>query len=355
MSLAGSRFEKTSEVNQLVRNAVQRIESLPGVVGAGFSCCLPLEGGTGVPFNIVGRTPVNGRYDGNGWIPVSPGYFDILKIPVLRGRIFTDRDDAGAGRVAIINQAMARQFWPNGDPLGERIILGQGYGPEFEEPARQIVGVVSDVHDFGLNLDPHPMVYTPMAQVPDGITALIGRVYMFKWIVRTRVAPHSLSAAIEKELQQASGGLPVAGVRSMEEVMAQSTARADFNMSLLTIFGCSALLLAVIGIYGLMAYSVQQRTQEIGIRLALGADSIAVRNMVVFQGMRLALTGVLIGVAAAFGLTRLLASFLFGVKAWDPLVFTIVPILLSGAALCAVWIPARRAARTDPVDALRHA
>jgi ABC-type antimicrobial peptide transport system permease subunit len=198
------------------------------------------------------------------------------------------------------------------------------------------------------------MMYIPVAQVNDGVTALNARIGPISWIVRTRGTPHSLSEAIQKELRQASGGLPAARVRSMDEVVVQSTARADFNMLLLTIFGCAALLLAAIGIYGLMAYSVQQRTQEIGIRMALGAESSAVRNMVVFQGMRLTLVGVVVGIGAAFGVTRLLASFLFGVETGDPFVFITVPFLLSLVALLAVWLPARRATRIDPVDALRY-
>jgi predicted permease len=271
----------------------------------------------------------------------------------LRGRLFNDRDEAGSGPVAIINQAMVQKFWQQGDPLHDRIILGQGYGPEFEEPARQIVGVIGDVHDFGLNRNPTPMVYVPLSQVTNGITTLAARVSSLAWIVRTRVEPHSLKSPIENELQQISGGLPVARTRSMDEVVRQSTAQADFNMSLLTIFGCSALLLAAIGIYGLMAYSVRQRAQELGIRMALGAATSDVRNMIVLHGMRLTLIGVAIGIAAAFGLTRVIANFLFGVKTWDPLVFTLVPVLLSLVALFAVWMPAIRATRIDPVSALR--
>jgi len=353
MSLDGSRFEKTFDVNGLLRDAIQRAGSLPGVRAVAASYTLPLEGGFGVPFHIVGRPQINGRYDGRGWIGVSPSYFEAFSIPVLRGRAFSQRDDAGTERVAIINQAMVRRFWPNGDPLRDRVVLGQGYGPEFEEPARQIVGVVGDVHDLGLNRNPAPMVYVPLSQVTDGITSLAARGSPLAWIVSTRVSPHSLRPAIEKELREASGGLPVAQARSMDEVVAQSTAGADFNSSLLTIFGGAALLLAVIGIYGLMTYSVQQRAQEIGIRLALVADLSDVRNMVVGQGMYLALTGIGFGIAASFGLTRFLQSFLFGVKAWDPLVFTSVPLLVSAAALAAVWLPARRATRIDPVQALR--
>ncbi len=353
MSLAGSRFQKTADVNQLVRDAVPRLEALPGVARAGASYNLPLEGAFGVPFNIAGRPPTSGRYDGRGWIGVTPGYFDVFQIPVARGRLFDDRDDAGAPRVALINLAMARQFWPQGNLLQDRLILGKGYGPEFEERARQIVGVVGDVHDFGLNRNPAPVVYVPMAQVTDGITALAGRASSLAWIVRTRVQPRSLSAPIENVLLKVSGGLPVAGIRSMDEVVSQSTAREDFDMALLTIFGCAALLLATIGIYGLMAYSVRQRTQEFGIRMALGAGASRVRNMIVLQGMRLALVGIAVGVFAALGLTRLIANFLFGVKTWDPVVFVTVPVLLSAATLFAVWLPAIRATRIDPVKALR--
>jgi putative ABC transport system permease protein len=352
MSLAGSRFRKTSDVNRLVHEAVQRLETLPGVMRAGASYNLPLEGAFGVPFNIVGRPRAADRYDGRGWLGVSPAYFDIFKIPILRGRLFTDRDDLGTAPVAIINQAMARRFWPKGNPLGERLILGSGYGPEFEEPAREIVGIVADVRDSGLNRDPGPLVFVPLAQTTDGITELASRAVSLVWIVRTRVTPRSLAPAIEAELLHAAGGVPVADVRSMDEIVIQSTARADFDMSLLTIFGFSALLLAAIGIYGLMAYSVRLRARELGIRIALGAEMSRVRNMIILQGMRLALIGIAIGVVGAFGLTHLIANLLFGVKPWDPLAFITVPVLLSAVTLLSVWLPAIRATRIDAVQAL---
>ncbi|HLK69253.1 MAG TPA: ABC transporter permease [Bryobacteraceae bacterium] len=357
MSLAGSRFRGTDGVNRLIRDGVQRIESVPGVIRAGASFTLPLEGGFGIPYNIVGRPAPNGAYDGRGWTAASPGYFALFRIPVVRGRSFTERDDGGAPRVAIINQAMARRFWPDypqgRDPLDDRVILGKGYGPEFEEPARQIVGIVGDVHDSGLNRSPAPMVYVPMAQVTDGITSLATRASSIAWIVRTRVTPHELRPAIQNELEQTAGGLPVEDVRSMEEIRAQSTARDDFNMSLLTIFGATALVLAAIGIYGLMAYTVQQRTREIGIRLALGAEPGGVGAMVVWQGLRLAGAGIAIGMGAALGMVRLLSAFLFGVKAQDPLAFLAAPVVLSAVAVAAIWFPARRASRTDPLLALR--
>lgn len=354
MSLTGSRFDKTAGVAQVVRDAVQRLNALPGVLASGSSCCLPLEGGFGLPFNVVGRPLTGPSTGGGGWRPVSAGYFDVFNIPILRGRNFKDSDTGGSGLVVIISQAMARKFWAQGDPLADQIVIGKGVGPEFEEGPRQIVGVAGDVRDGGLNSDPDPMMYVPEAQVPDGVTALNNRIGPITWIIRTRSRPGSLTTAMQNEIRTASGGLPVAHVRTMDEVVVKSTARADFNMLLLTIFGASALLLAAIGIYGLMAYSVEQRTQEIGIRLALGAETGAVRNMVVRQGMQLALIGVVVGVAAAFGLTRLLSTFLYGVKALDPLVFVSVPILLSLVALFAVWLPAQRATKIDPLEALRY-
>jgi ABC-type antimicrobial peptide transport system permease subunit len=193
----------------------------------------------------------------------------------------------------------------------------------------------------------------PDAQVTDGLTALNGRILPMMWAVRTRGDPRLLVNVITEQLRQASGGFPVARVRTIDEIVVRSTSRETFNMMLLTIFGAVALILAAIGIYGLMAFSVQQRTQEMGIRMALGADRSRIRNLVVWHGMRLAFVGVFLGIAAAFGLTRLIASFLFGVKSWDPLVFVAVPVILSVVALLAVWLPATRAARLDPMQALR--
>lgn len=353
MSLTGPRFEHSTQVGEVVRLGAQRVEALPGVARASASYAVPTELMFGVPFNIVGRTPRNGPYDGRGWVAVSPGYFDALRIPVLRGRAFHDRDDFAAARVAIINQALAAEFWPHGEPLGERLILGKGYGPEFAEPAREIVGIVGNVRNFGLTIAPRPAVYIPLAQVTDGLTTLAERASSLVWIIRTQAEPNQLSAAIQTELQQASGGLPVASVRTMDQVIAQSSATADFNSVVMSIFGGAAVLLAAIGVYGLMAYSVAQRTQEIGIRLALGAEPRRIRNRVIRDGMRLAIVGLAVGLTAAFGLTRLLASVLYGVRPRDPWVFAAAPAILAGIALFSVWLPARRATRIDPVEALR--
>jgi hypothetical protein len=226
-------------------------------------------------------------------------------------------------------------------------------GPDFAEAPRQIIGVAGDMRNGGLDQDPSPTMYVPIAQMPDKVTALNSRIAPLWWIVRSRVEPHTLVKPISVALRDATGGLPVGHVRTMNEIAISTISRQRFSMLLLTIFGSSALLMAAIGIYGFMAYSVQQRTQELGIRMALGAQAPNIRNMVLRQGMVLAFIGVVIGVGGAFGLTRFLAGFLFGVKAWDPAAFVATPLLLSAVALLAVWIPAYRATRVDPMTALR--
>ncbi len=353
MSLTGDRFQKTAAVAQLVFEGRQRLNAIPGVEASASTCCLPLEGGFGLPFDIVGRPhgkdPNTG---GAGWINTSPGYFTVFHIP-LRGRDFTDRDSAAAPLVVIINESMAKKWWPKQDPIGQQIIIGHNMGPQFEEGPRQIVGVSGDIRDGGLNRDPQPVMIIPQAQVKDEIAALNAGIAPVVWIVRTHGDPHQYISSVTEQLRQASGGFPVARVRPMTEVVAGSTAREDFNMLLLSIFAACALILAAIGIYGLMAYTVQQRTQEMGIRMALGADRSRIRSLVVWNGMRLAIVGVVLGVGAAFGLTRFIASFLFGVRTWDPFVFVTVPVLLSLVALLAVWMPATRASRLDPQQALR--
>jgi predicted permease len=285
-------------------------------------------------------------------LTVSPGYFEVFKIPVLRGRVFTERDDGAGAPVVVINQAMAKRFWPKADPLSDKIWIGKGVMSELAaETPRQIIGIVGDVRG-GLDNDPGPAMYVPNAQVPDALNALNVRLTPLKWVVRTRVNPFTLSSAIQEQLRQASG-LPVSDVRTMDEVISRSTSRQRFNMLLMTVFGSAALFLAALGVYGLMAYSVQQRSQEIGIRMALGAEAGHVLRMVVSQGMLLALAGVTIGVASALGLSRLLATFLFGVKPRDLTVFIAVPAALALVSLIAVWLPARRAAKVDPAIALR--
>ena len=343
MSLTGPQFEKPSSVAQVIHEGVRRIRALPGVEVAAATCCLPLEDRLHGSFQIAGRPegPASGGL--MGWALVSPGYFETFKIPVLRGRTFTERDESGPP-VVIINQALMKEFWPNGDPMNDQMIIGN-------ESPRQIIGVVGDVRDDALNRSPRPNLYELSAQMTG--TRVLQDV-PWAWVIRTRVAPMSLSSAIQTELREASGGLPVARVRTMEETLSRSTAAENFNMLVLTIFGCSALLLASIGIYGVVAYAVAQRTHEIGIRIALGARPRDVSLLVLNQGARLALVGVFSGVVGAFVLTRLLKSFLYGVATTDPLTFVVVPLLLASVFLLACYLPARRATKVDPVIALRY-
>jgi putative ABC transport system permease protein len=357
MSISNPKFYNADAVERLVRDGIERLRSLPGVEIASATCCVPLEGGYGLGFVIQGRplkdTPFHG---GGGWLTVSSGYFEVFRIAMKRGRSFNERDATGAPPVVIINETFARQYFKDSDPLNERLVIGHsgsaGMREFMTEPPRQIVGVAADVRDGGLNRDPFPTMYVPQAQIPDAANALNVRITPIAWVVRTRMAPYSVSAAVQEQLRQVTG-LPVSDVRSMEDVVSLSISRQRFNMLLMTVFGCSALLLAAIGIYGLMAYSVEQRTQEIGIRLALGADTTRVRRMVIGQGMRLALIGVVLGLALAFGVARVIANLLYGVTPRDPLVFTAAPLVLALVALVGVWLPARRAVRVDPVVALR--
>ena len=358
MSLKGKQFEKATAVDQLVRNGVQQLRSIPGVSLASATCCVPLQGGYGLPFRIVGR-PLDANsqgpfHGGGGWTTVSPGYFEVFQIPVKRGRTFDDRDTGTSTPVVIINEAMAKQYWPKSDPLNDRLVIGKGVMREFaSEPERQIIGIVGDIRSNGLDSDPTPQMFIPQSQVPDAANALNVGLTPMAWIVRTQVPPQSLSSRIQEELRKTTG-LPVSDVQSMDDIVSLSVSRQRFNMWVMSVFGACALLLAAIGIYGLMAYSVQQRTQEIGIRLALGAQATQVKNMVVRQGMTLALVGVVIGVAGAFWLARLIKAFLFGVTTGDPMVFSGVPLVLVLVAMIAVWLPARRASRVDPVIALRY-
>jgi putative ABC transport system permease protein len=284
----------------------------------------------------------------------SPGYLSLFKIPILRGRGITENDIAAAPRVALINQALANKFWPHEDPVGQRVLIGKALGSEFEtETVREIVGVVGDTHNTGLGQVPDPMMIVPLAQVPDPCAAVYNDAQPLIWMVRTQSDPYQVIAAAIEQLRLASGGFPVAHIRTMDEVMGRSTARQNFNMLLLSIFGAVALLLAAFGIYGLMAFSVAQRAQEMGIRMAVGADGSLIRKLVIWEGMRLTLIGVVLGIGAALGLTRLIATFLFGVKPWDPAVFVSAPLILSAIALLAVWLPAGRASKLDPMHALR--
>ncbi len=286
------------------------------------------------------------------WSQSRPPTSGVFRDPLERGRAFSDRDLAGTAPVVIVNEAMARRFWPGDDTLTAPLEASLTF-PDVPPQPWRIVGIVGDVHAYGLSQGAPSIVYFPVAQAPEELSAYIVR-NPIAWTVRTGQEGNGLRLAMRRELSQASGGLAVSGIQTMDEILSQSTAGREFNMWLLTSFGCCALLLASLGIYGLMAWSVQLRTREIGVRMALGAETGSVRRMMIVQGMRIALMGVAFGSLAASGLTRLLAGFLFGVKARDPVVFVVAPAVLAAVALLAVWLPACRASRIDPLDALRH-
>jgi predicted permease len=352
-ALTGTRYDKTAGITLMADQVLERLHAVPGVEAAAASSYLPLDGGLGLGFSIEGRPKDGANANGGAaWNYVTVRFFDCFKIPVMRGRVFNDRDTAASTPVVVVNQAMVRKYFKDQDPLGQRLIIGAGMGPNFAQPPRQIIGVVADARDGGLNNDPQPATFVPLSQVGDAYMALDNTFMPLDWVVRTRMAPASLLPQVQGAFQQAAG-LPVFHVRSMEQIVSESTARDQFNTLLLGIFAFLAILLASIGLYGLMAYSVEQRTREFGIRLALGADFGQLRFMVVRQAMTLAAAGILIGLGAAFGLTRFLAPLLFQVKTTDTASFVSVPLVLAGVALLACYLPARRATRVDPVEALR--
>ncbi len=344
-SLASGTYNSTAKVDAFTTQAVRRIEAIPGIEAAASAIALPIETGIDLPFAIAGKAPTRGEYNGDEqWRSVSPHYFQVFKIPLLRGRLFTESDSGNSARVVLINEAMAKRYWKNEDPVGQVITIGKGLGPQFVEPPRVVIGIVGTVRENGLKNANVGVMYIPQSQVPEGLTALANSVLPLSWAMRTAAGPMSLRIPVETELRAVDGQIPVSRERTMEQVIAQSIARQRFNMLLLSIFAAVALLLAAIGIYGVMSCSVEQRTQEIGIRMALGAGRGGMRRMVLAQGMKLAMAGVALGLALAYGLSRVLASLLFGVAASDP----------STLAMAAAFIPARRATAIDPAIALRY-
>jgi len=285
---------------------------------------------------------------------VSRRYFDVFRIRLLAGRTFTEHDTLRGPHVAIVNAAFARKYWPGGSPLQDRITLSPFVRRELADRPRIIVGIVADVRDTGVNHDPEPMLYVPVAQLGDRMNAFLNEASPLQWVVRTTAEPVRLSALIQRELRATSNDLLIGRVQTMEEIVARSSARSEFITTLLTTFAVLALSLAAIGLYGLLAYSVQQRTREFGVRMALGAAPSAIRAMVLRQGIGLGLIGVSIGSIAALALTQYMVSLIHGMTTRDPIVFTAVILLLSLVAVLATLVSARRATGVHPNEALRH-
>ncbi|HYR84012.1 MAG TPA: ABC transporter permease [Terriglobia bacterium] len=355
-SLSSSRYTTNQALENLSRQTIQRLESIPGVISASATVAAPLIGaGLDLPFTIEGKPPSGGdRYNGDEqWRFIGPHYFDALRIPIKRGRVFSERDNLSAPLVMILNETMARKYWPNDDAIGKRLTIGKGLGPQFDEPPREVIGIVGDVREEGLNKPAPAVMYVPMAQLSDGFVAFANAVIPVTWIVHTSAPPLTLAEQIRKEFLSVDDHLAVARIRALSDANAETLAREKISMNLLSVFATVALLLAAVGIYGLMSHSVEQRTRELGLRVSLGATRGNILRLILGRAIKLTGLGVLLGVLGAIGLTRLLSSLLFGVKPTDPGVFVIVSLVLTAVALIAAYIPARRATTVDPLTALR--
>ena len=348
VALAGPEDANAGAVGQLAYQTAQRIERIPGVERATVASSLPTQAIADMIFDIPGRPPLE-RFEFTGdvlWCFVSPNYFDTLRIPLLSGRGFREQEPP---HTVIINEAMRRRFWPQQDPVGRSILIGASLGPPLEQGSTEIVGVVGDVREL-LDADPPATMYQVWSNVPGAGIKMLSQMYPASVAVRTKpgVAPMSVSQAVEQALLARDTQLPATKVQTMDRVMLESTAQKNFDLLLLGIFAASALLLAAVGIFGVTSFSVQQRTHEIGIRVALGAPRSSVLALVLGQGLAAAMAGVGIGIVAALALTRFLSSLLFGVKPNDPLTFGIVALVLAGIALLAAYIPARPRHRSQP-------
>jgi predicted permease len=355
VSLGGPKLASAGVVDHMARQWVERVERTPGVEAAAMASNLPFEFGVDMIFNIPGRPPLEGyKFTGDAqWRFVSTHYFAALRIPLRSGRLFRDEEPA---RTVVINEAMARKFWPNADPVGRAILMGAGLGPDFDEGSTEVVGVIGNVRENGLDNDPPPIMYQLHSQVPDAAMKLVNGLQLASVVVRTKpgVAPMSVSQAVQEALLAGDIQLPATRVRTMEQVSLNSTARQNFNLLLLGVFAAIALLLAAVGIYGVMSYTVEQRTHEVGLRTALGASRRDVLKLVMGQGFKLTSIGLGMGIVGALVLTRFLSSLLYGVRPNDPVTFLAVSFLLAGVALLASYIPARRATKVDPLTALRY-
>ncbi len=356
-SLANDRYQTTEATTRLTREALQNIESIAGVESASTSLVIPATSAIGqLAFDIPGKAIPSGQehYGPEQWRTVSPRFFKVFRIPLLSGRVFTEHDDLGGAPIVIVSAAFARKYFANENPIGRTLDIGKGIGPTYADYARrQIVGVVGDTCETGLVGGKVPVMYIPQAQQPQGMTKIFNSSVPLAWEVRSSLDEKSLISSVAKAIREVDGRLPLGEVRPMDKILADSISRQNFNMLLLSIFATSALLLAAIGIYGVMSYSVQQQTKDIGIRMALGADKNTILAMILRQGLMPAFIGVAAGLAGAFGLTRLMEGLLYGVKSGDPISFFGVAAILLMVAVVAVLIPARRAIALDPVAAPR--
>ncbi|MGC1106781.1 MAG: FtsX-like permease family protein, partial [Candidatus Acidiferrales bacterium] len=343
INFAPGKFTKPDEAVSYARQILAETRSIPGVENAGASSYAPLSGFKGESTFLTETTPQDSSPTAEA-NRSTPGYFQALGVPLLAGRDFTDTDKSGAPDVYIVNEAFAREYFGGANPVGKRLAKGRGAknSPKWGE----IVGEVANFRDQSAKDAPVPYYFAPYDQADD-LTGL-------SLVLRTKADPLAVVSAVQERIWSLNKSQPVENIESMDQLVADSNAAPRSQTFLLGAFGALGLLLAVVGIYGVISYSVTQRTREIGIRMALGAEPGQVMRLVLAHGLKLALIGVAIGIGASFALTRLMASLLFGVSATDPLTFAGVAIVLTGVSLAACYIPARRAMRVDPMVALRY-
>jgi putative ABC transport system permease protein len=323
---------------------MRRIQSLPGVNSAAAVTSLP----SGWTWNWTGYSAEGQPPARPGEMPstisqvVSPDLFTTLRVPLLKGRFISAQDGPDAPPVAVISETMARYNWPGQDPIGKHLRLGDRGS---SEPARQIVGVVGDVRPSPFDLKPEPTTYTPFAQVADHSSA---------FVVRTSGDPLRIVALVNSELKAVDADVPAYDVRTLEQVISDNLSGVDFSARMMMVFGMVAVVLSAAGIFAVMAYSVSQRTHEIGVRMALGARRVDVLRLVVTSAIRMAIAGLAIGVGIALLLTHALSSLLFGIVRIDPAVFALLTFALAAVATLAAYIPARSATKVDPMQALRY-
>jgi putative ABC transport system permease protein len=345
ISLPAARYPNDTARIAFWDQVLPRLAAIPGVRSAGATTVMPFSGGwsTG-SFSVEGYTPKEGENSPWGDIrTATPGFAEALQIPVKRGRFISDQDLPGSQEVVVVDEEMVRRYWPNTDPIGKRIFFDGAPGQPIEYIT--VVGVVGHAKQEALDAEDRVQLYFPYRQNPQGFLSVV---------LRTNVPPETLIPAARQAVQSVDKDQPLSQVRTMEELLAQSVGQRRLSMLLIGVFAGVALLLASIGIYGVMSYSVAQRAHELGIRMALGAARANVLRLVMRQGMTLVIIGLALGIGGALAVTRFLESQLFGVAATDPATFTIVALILASVALVATLVPAMRATRVDPLVALRQ-
>ena len=345
VAMQGASYADAQRRADFYQRLEDRLRSLPGVLAVGATTRLPMLNPTNnvtTTLFIEGRDAMSPEQPEVDFRRSTPGYFSTMNIPLIKGREMDDRDVLPATRGAVVNEAMAKRYWPDEDPIGKRIRLGSNTP---QTPWATIVGVVGSVRHLGMDVEPRPEVYLPYLSLPPTGPIIA---------VRTSTPPETLIAALRGEVQALDQSVPVSQFSTIPQLITRSVAPRRFNMLLFGVFAGVALLLATTGIYSVMSYAVTQRTHEMGVRMALGAQKRDVQRLVVGHGMKLALAGMTVGMVAAFALTRLMAGLLFGVSATDPLTFVAVSILLAFVAMLACYVPARRATTVDPMIALRY-